>query len=437
MKQLHFVFAAAVGIAAVAAPCALSAATNSGAYGASTADLTSGPAQPKKVTYEKYETQTKSKTYNVKDTQSGSLYYTAPAARQTTGYYTATPAARATTATVAAACPATGCPAAMTRTEVVKQEASRKYYLFHPFFQPQQYKFGSLTGLSYTGNSYDFKLKQGCSGATCLVYNPNTGNYFDGGSWNASQVAIKEDLSFGITDTVALLLMGRYSMSNYQIKWNQINIPKQTSESAKMKDNAFDQFGIGLQWRFLDNANWIGYVGGNYQWQNIASTIGLDGKVGYKVSMDTTVYGLLRGFYINWDEMSYGNGISSNGQNNFIALETGVKHTINFEGGIGVFSVLDPDWTVGAEAVLGDYSWHNQAWLGATIGWQPTNNFALSLYGKASVWDSASSANNVNIYVWADSDLQDPSFSWDDHCVPAALSNYREYSVGLQMALYF
>ncbi|GHS99251.1 hypothetical protein FACS189421_09350 [Bacteroidia bacterium] len=455
MKQLHFVFAAAVGIAAVAAPVASDAATQSGAYGASTADLSSGPAQPKKVTYEKYETKTQSQTYNVKDTKQQQLYYTAPTRSASNAYYSATPA---TAATVTAACvEANGCIAPVSqRAEAVKQVAGRKYYLMHPFFQPQKGKFGSLTDFAYSANSYDFRLK-GCGGTGCIVLNPDSGNpnagtAFDQGGWNSSQFAISENISYGITDTVAIIAMGRFAMNNYQIKWGgSSNLPSYLadynsingtafvsgSESAKMSDNSFDQLGIGLQWRFVESQEWIGYVGANYVWQDIANTFGADGKLGYKVTSDTTVYGLLRAFFTNWDDSSYGNGIRKNGQNNFIALETDAKSTFNFEGGIGLFSVLDPDWTANLEAMIGDYSWHSQAWLKAAIGWQPTNNFALNLYGKISVWDNADKANNIAIYVWNDADLLNPSFDWNDHCVGANLSNYQEYSIGVQMALYF
>ena len=196
---LEFLLVAVVAMPAVGE-------TNWGAGAGSTADLTGAPAvrsNPANVNYQKYETRSTTRTYST-NTGSGNTYY------RTTGQptYTAQPSTRsqmyrtynsgATTRT-----------ATNTRTETVRSTMKRKYYLSHPFFQPTEGKFGAITDLSYNTASYDFALTD---------YTMAEGFELDAtaGKWKMKQFAIKEDLSYGITDRFGVVLMGRYDFSKYK-----------------------------------------------------------------------------------------------------------------------------------------------------------------------------------------------------------------------------
>lgn len=358
----------------LAAMCAVPAvgATNWGSQAGSTADLTGAPAvrsDGSNVNYQKYETRSTTRTYS-NSGNAGNTYYTTsqPTSRSQMyrTYNTGTTTRSATT----------------TRTETVRSAVKRKYYLAHPFFQPTEGKFGSITDLSYNTQSYDFALK---SYATLGGYEMTDTE----GKWKMRQFAIKEDLSYGITDRFAVLLMGRYDFSKYKFDWSLPETP-----DDKMDDNGLNIFGAGLQWRFVDNEKWIATLSGYYERQkDIANDFVLDLKAGYKVSK-STIYGLARGWLILFDEEMYGNGIRGtdiNGKKGEfdIIFDDDAKTTFFIEGGLGVFSVLEEDWTLNLEALFGHYDWHNQASIKGAIGWQPNDWFALELYAKTSFYDTA------------------------------------------------
>ena len=107
--------------------------------------------------------------------------------------------------------------------------------------------------------------------------------------WKMTQVAIKEDLSYGITDKVALIGMLRYEANKYKFDWKNFDDDKQD-------DNGLNLYGLGVQWRFVDTADWIGELSGYFQHQkDVANYFTLELKGGYKVSR-STIYGLLRGW---------------------------------------------------------------------------------------------------------------------------------------------
>lgn len=383
------------------------AATNSGAYGASSADLTGAPGTRAKtnVNYEKYETRSSTKTYAAKD--GNDIYYTQPAKRSDLYKEYATKSSTSSTTT----------SARTSRAETVRSEVKRKYFLAHPFFQPLKGKFGSVTDLAYTANSYDFVLNQTAGPALSDTE----------AEWRMTQFSVKEDFSYGITDKLAVIAMARFDSSDYKMDWKNPATP-----DDKMDDSGINLYGIGLQWRFTDNADWIATLSGYFQRQVDVANIGIvDLKAGYKVS-SSTIYGLARGWYVGFDENSYGNGIENGDAGLFLAYNVGDDSAFYFEGGLGVFSVLDEDWTLNFEGIFGNYDWHNQASLKAAIGWQPGNSFALNLYAKAVVYDSADD-KNLDFY------FREPAVGLNDYTYvgTAKIDNYSEWSIGLQAILYF
>ena len=387
------------------------AATNSGTRAASSADLTGAPAvrERTQVNYEKYTTRTSTKTYDQAD--AANIYYTTPAKRSE--LYKQYDAGNGT-ATVRT-----------TRAETYRTELRRKYYLAHPFFQPTKGKFGSVTDLSYNSNSYDLALTPAEGVA---LSDPN-------GKWDMSQFSIKEDFSYGITDRLAVLAMARFDMSDYKFDWALPQTPDDT-----MDDNGINLLGLGLQWRFVDTTDWIATASAYYQYQqDVSNNIVLDLKAGYKIS-SSTIYGLVRGWYLNFDGNSYGNGVTgktAEGEDAtfYLAYNTDADNTFYVEGGVGVFSVLDEDWTLNVEAILGNYDWHNQASLKAAIGWQPNDWFALNLYGRMAVWDSA---NGKDLSFWqTDTNPDSPFYTQLIRMGEANLDNYSDFSVGLQAIFMF
>ena len=414
----HLSLFAAVAVLFGATP--VMAATNSGTRAASSADLTGAPAvrERTQVNYEKYTTRTSTKTYDQAD--AANIYYTTPANRSE--LYKQYDAGNGT-ATVRT-----------TRAETYRTELRRKYYLAHPFFQPTKGKFGSVTDLSYNSNSYDLALTPvqyilpDGSIVTTSINDPN-------GKWDMSQFSIKEDFSYGITDRLTVLAMARFDMSDYKFDWALPQTPDDT-----MDDNGINLLGLGLQWRFVDTTDWIATASAYYQYQqDVSNNIVLDLKAGYKIS-SSTIYGLVRGWYLNFDGNSYGNGVTgktAEGEDAtfYLAYNTDADNTFYVEGGVGVFSVLDEDWTLNVEAILGNYDWHNQASLKAAIGWQPNDWFALNLYGRMAVWDSA---NGKDLSFWqTDTNPDSPYYTQLIRMGEANLDNYSDFSVGLQAIFMF
>jgi hypothetical protein len=393
----------------------VSAATNRGASGASVADLSSGPdkkSNTKVTEYKKYETRTSTATYSVKPkatATTANLYYVAPASRR------------------ASAMAADGQAPAVTsaRSQAVKKVQERKYYLAHPFFQPQQGKFSSLTDLAYTTNSYGFELSDPNAGSG------SWGDYGLSGKWKSKQLSIKEDVGYGITDRVSAVGSARYSNAKYEFNWNPpVNVADRLDQQ---KNSGFDVLGLGMQWRFYDDAEWIAYMGAYYQWwKDLANVIAADTKVGYKINSNATFYGLARLHYTSWDENSYGNGISNSGtgRNLYLSYKENTKNSFYYEGGVGFFTVLSEDFTLNLETVFGNYDWHNQGSFLAAFGWQPSQQFALNLYAKLNLYDSADDAKSLKMYAW---NTGGPVYYQGE----ASLGKYKESTFGLQAMFTF
>lgn len=360
---------------------------------ASTVDLTSGPGvrTQTNVNYQKYQTRTSTKNYDAQDSKN--LYYTTPAKRS--NLYTS-------------------------RADTYRTEMKRKYFLAHPFFQPVKGKFGSVTDLSYNMNSYAITLNQ-------TLATPDTGlTRLDGEKfdWKSDIFTIKEDFSYGITDTVAMVGMLKLDIAKYKFDWQ--NYP-----DDKVDDTDLNVFGIGVQWRFVDNEDWIATVSGYYQHQkDISNNFILDLKGGYKVQ-STTIYALGRLWYLGFDGNSYGNALVTDAATMYIPYKID-DSAVLFEGGFGVFSVLDEDWTLNVEALFGAYDWHNQGSIKAAVGWQPNDWVALNLYVKTAVYDSADGKN-------FDLCWQEPAVGWDNltKIGTVDMDDYSETSFGLQAIFMF
>ncbi|MCL1902195.1 MAG: hypothetical protein FWG18_01030 [Alphaproteobacteria bacterium] len=451
-KQLSlFVWAtAAFGIGAVLSGAAYANTTirnnigfaETGFHGASVADMTSGPARPARVSAQP------SPTYNVGTTgpqpapatigvaEGPEMFYQVPSRRGSDGFYdnfdgcgefvcpepvvapvvAAPPVRAAQPVRVAQPAPAPKPVPVSRRAETAQKVSDRKYHLANPFFQPEQGKFGILADIGYAKNTYDFAFEN-------VV--PAQPDFVDQtGTWIAEEIYGKLDLSFGITDTLTIIGSGRYGDRTYKMNWDDPTVP-----NDKNTDSGFDQWGVGLQWRFFENSDWIAYIAGYYQWTEIANGLLADAKVGYKIG-NSTVYGLARFWYIMWDDNSYGNGITDDtGQSLFFAFKRGIDSSTYIEGGLGLFSALNEDWSINVEATFGDYDWHQQAGLAAGIYYQPNHWFAIGLHGRASVWDSA---NGKRVEAWGLAPGIPATYIGQ-----VKLDSYQDYLVGVKLFFYF
>ena len=353
------------------------------------------------MNYERYETRSTTRTYS--GNGSGNTYYTTQQPSSRSQMYRTYNNGRVATRT-----------ATTRNTNTVRTKVKRKYYLAHPFFQPTEGMFGAITDLSYNMASYD------------INFTPAGAMSDTKAKWKMNQFAVKEDLSYGITDRIAVLAMGRFDVSKYKFDWS-------TAPDDKMDESGLNLYGLGLQFRFVDNDEWISTMSAYYQrQQDIANEFALDLKVGYKVAK-STIYGIARGWLVSFDDEYYGNGTIGKNESGvveslFLAYDEDVKTTFFAEGGLGVFSVLGEDWTLNLEALFGYYDWHSQASIKGAVGWQPNDWFALNLYAKTSFYDSAD-GKKLNFYGTE-------SGEW--HTMGTAeLDKYNEMSFGAQVIFYF
>ena len=322
----------------------------------------------------------------------------------------------------------------------------RKFFLAHPFFQPLKGKFGSVTDFSYATNNFKFDILD----ASVQTLNPNYNlgygalNPVLSGKVESTQMAIKEDFSFGLSDTLAVIGMLQYDRTEVSLKdWSN------GDSGNKTKDSGLNIFGIGLQSRFVDNADWIAMVSGYYQHQrNVANTFIGELKVGYKIDR-TTLYGLGRAGYSNLTKGDiYGAYVEENGDYMMLSYNTDVDDIIYVEGGVGAFAVLNKYFTLNGELIYGYYDWHEQLNIKGAIGWQPGDMFALNLYAATSLYDSADGKTkkymNYDGYpsdmILTDSEtgevLSTESTAWyttGDY----KIKDYREWKIGVQAILYF
>ena len=319
----------------------------------------------------------------------------------------------------------------------------RKYFLAHPFFQPLKGRFGSVTDVAYATNNFKFDILNGS------VLDLVSGNYFADGDGNTvfpsylsgkqetTQLLVKEDFSYGITDTLAVIAMVQYDKTKTKFKdWKDSSDPAWSAKGDSYSSSGFNLFGIGLQDRFVDNDEWIAMISGYFQHQrNTANTFIAELKAGYKIDR-TTIYGLLRAGYSHLTKGNiYGAYVESDGDYMMLSYKTDTKDIIQVEGGLGAFAVLNKYFTLNGELIYGHYDWHEQLNIKGAIGWQPGDMFALNLYAMTSLYDSAK--NKTKQYFNYDVNPEDFATTAAYTIGDYKLKDYNEWKIGVQAILYF
>lgn len=338
-----------------------------------------------------------------------------------------------------------------TRKSVKSQE--RKFFLAHPFFQPLKGKFGSVTDVSYAKSTMNLTL---LNANVQDMDNPNIvlkGLTFPGTTLEAKEIttqfAVKEDISYGLTDKLALMLMAQYDKTDMEIKdWSDGSAGTKTSESG------LNIFGIGLQGRFLDTPEYIGMLSGYFQHQkDAANTLMAELKLGTKVDR-FTLYGLARASYSKLDNKgAYGAYMKEdNGDWLMLSYQLNTDSVFQAEGGIGAFAVFNKYMTGKAELTYGSYDWHEQMNLRGEIGFQPGDNFAINLYASVALYDSAK--GKTKTYLFYDVKPGAEGVPYDSSTTPPTalidpnvsaiytygdykINKYNEYRIGVQGILYF
>ncbi|MBO4672093.1 MAG: hypothetical protein J5608_00375 [Alphaproteobacteria bacterium] len=298
------------------------------------------------------------------------------------------------------------------REDTYTNSVKRKYFIANPFYQPLQGQVGSVTTGEYLQGTYKFT-------------SPTGGVDRKLGEWS-----IKEDLSFGITDRIALQGMAKYN--NDKLTWED----DQGAGKHTYKSHDLNVYGLGVQGRIVDTNEWISTLAGYYEHQEEGINYYIaDFKLGYKVAR-STIYGLLRGWAVDMDGDVYGDYMEEESLNQWGMLRYGDANDTLFmaELGMGVWSVLAEDWTLNVEGLYGSYDWHDQFSIKGAIGFQPNDWFALNLYAKTSLYDSA---NDKHLKL-REGTLPMTHEAWNAApVVDVDVSKFREWSVGLQVMFQF
>jgi len=325
--------------------------------------------------------------------------------------------------------------------KVVSQE--RKYFLAHPFFQPLKGRFGSVTDVAMAHGKFGFDLLNettwdlvhlDSNGVAPQLSNHYPFNPIISGNAEANQFLIKQDFSFGLTDTVAVIAMGQYDSTKLKFTDWSTGDPDDVNS-----DNGLNVFGFGAQIRFLDLSDAIGMALFKYESQrDTADSLWADLKLGYKFDR-TTLYLVGRGGYswLKQKNTNYGFYLDDpSGDYLMLTYKRNVSDLFYAEGGMGVFSVLNKYFTVNAEAFFGNYDWHNQLTAKAAFGIQPFDSFALNVYASGVLYDSAE--GQVKEYLNYDvNPVAYPSTTLVYREGDYKIKNYSEYKFGAQLILYF
>lgn len=324
----------------------------------------------------------------------------------------------------------------------------RKYFLAHPFFQPLKGRIGSVTDIAYAKNTFDFDILDGTVAgfypsdpfvpSVYGVLNPPLS-----GKQEATQFLIKEDLSYGLTDSLAVVLMAQYDNTKVSLKdWSD------GTHGNTLSDSGLNVFGLGLQSRFIDNDDWLAMASLSFLHQkNTANTFLGELKAGRKVDR-STIYGIGRLSYVSLSNGDiYGAFVNdSTGDYMMLSYNVGSRDILNVEFGVGAFAVVNKYITLNGELLYGHYDWHDQFNIKGAIGWQPQDSFALNLYATTSLYDSAK--NKTKTYM--NYDNNPTTFPLDANGNPLytnssvlyttgnyKFKNYNEWKIGLQAILYF
>jgi hypothetical protein len=305
------------------------------------------------------------------------------------------------------------------RSEVKKASDSRKYNLNNPFYQPLALQFASVTDLSYGYNSLDFMILENSGG-----WANNPGNY------SASNFSITENLSFGITDDVIILGQIRLASSKLNIHWDLVADPMFSDD--KQSTNKMDLMGAGVQWRVVNDSDWIASIMGAIQSLTDAATVFTgEAKLGYK-NDDTTIYWFGRVMFYNWDGTSgYGFGLKNqHGQTEYFSTVENVTSSVWYDLGMGIFAALNSDWSADIQLTYSGAEWHNQISGRAGISYQSWKNASIGFYGRVALWDSADKFDKSSVLFMQN----DGSVSRQG---TAAFSNYSDFALGVQLTATF
>ena len=279
----------------------------------------------------------------------------------------------------------------------------RKYFIANPFYQPLEGNFGSVTTLGFSNGSYKFA----------------------GVDRDLDQWTVKEDISYGLTDKVAVLGVAQYD--DTKLKW------KNAAGTDTNKSDGLNIYGLGIQGRIVDTNEWISVVSAGYEHQQHGVDYFLaDIKAGYKVAM-STIYGFGGLRIIDMEGDVYGDYMRDGTDWAMLVYSDNKDLIFMGELGAGVWSVLAEDWTLNVEGVYGMYDWHNQFSVKGAIGWQPNDWFALNLYAKTSLYDSANDKKLEFHYGTVPFNSAD----WMNNAVLVEMNKYREWSAGLQVVFQF
>ena len=334
-----------------------------------------------------------------------------------------------------------------TTTKTSRSTQERKYFLAHPFFQPLEGRFSSSTDISYGENNFKFDML-----SDVLIRNLDLNSTHPGETISASlaqdisgkvkttQFIVKEDVGFGITDKLAVVLTGVYDSTELKLKdWTG-----EQSGPVNSKDSGLNIFGAGLQYRIVDNTDWIATMAGFYQYQkDTANTFIAELKGGYKINR-TTIYGIGRLGYSKLTDGDMYGALFQEGTGDWLmmAYKTDVDSVMYVEGGAGVFAVMNKYVTLNGEMLFGNYDWHNQLSIKGAIGFQPRDMFALNLYASGVLYDSAKNKTKtyINYDVNPDAAVVPSYFSGSTALETTGsykIKDYNEYKVGIQAILYF
>ena len=300
------------------------------------------------------------------------------------------------------------------RSERSRRTSSKTYALNDPFFQPSEGKFASVTDFSYSENSLNLSIS-----SIDPAWN-------QGAKYTAGTTSIVENLSFGITDDIAIVGMARFASNSLKINWND-----PTTIDDKDSNSKIDLWGVGAQWKFVDSGDWVANVFAAYERQ--VDSVGIwvaELKAGHK-SGRSTFYGLGRLFLMNWDSDYYGLGLENQyDQTTIFTLNEDVSVSTWYDLGVGIYTAIDKEWSTDFQLVYSDAEWHNQLSARASVSFQPLNNIAFNLYGKASLFDTADN-------------FDDSYVIFQNNTGPAILigtaefDDYVDWTVGLQLVATF
>ncbi|MCL2369056.1 MAG: hypothetical protein FWC83_00065 [Alphaproteobacteria bacterium] len=310
--------------------------------------------------------------------------------------------------------------------------------LAHPFWQPAAGRLGAITNIGYSQTTFDWRIPS--VNSAFLGTTPDTMQWVHGdhGSWDSSQIFIRQDIMFGLTDELTLIGNIKFGMNESALDID-LTAPRTSpwpNRHNRNSNSAVDHIGIGVRYRFMDTGDMIGNITAMYHWNDGTNAIMAEGRIG-KIFSGATVYGLARVWGIMWEHGNYGMSITENGNTAFIAFNEDADFVINAEFGVGAFMPLTKEISLGTELLFGHYDWHDQVSISANIAYQVSPSFALSLYGRASIWNNADSAN---MWGWTSGPppyATNPGVSSFGRVGHTDISSYQDLSFGIRAMFYF